>query len=517
MATIKKGSYRFNGEVTNFIFNGLLPFSCDGVNYNLFSRAYTDTDSLVSISYILANDDFTDVIHSVTVYRTSNNEYWIDEKYRYITVLEDTEVDEDSFNSFTSNTQMLIKAGDYRWNDVPEIPISTGDYFEINIPFNSNGNVFSTLISEFSSEISWLVIGYDNDAAYANKNASSDIGFEGWFEGYQFVTVTEDTYTPTTFANWFNANTKQVAEQTHAVEITYKGETISLNSGETVTLHTTEKKLTEDLVIKVNEASSGGSSECDGRIIEVDELPTENIDETALYKMGDSYHKYGAVFKDIIAVSDGNAGSIVEQYSAFGLVFELYYVKTRPTENIVLSGETATGALFACYYVQDENDILLYGDLEGTGTNEWTSLATMMGYANKGAITNISQATEEGGIYALAYEGWTNYIVPSGSIEIEENGNYDVSSKASANVNVTPKLQYKPAYQNGSVKPDSDYDGLSEVWVDVPQPSGNLPITENGTFDVAQYATVKVSIPKVVVGDESPNVVGSIFINLGGN
>ena len=190
-------------------------------------------------------------------------------------------------------------------------------------------------------------------------------------------------------------------------KIKYNGETLAeIKAGQSITLHTDGHELDGDLVIEGFNGGAGGSSNCDGCIIEVDTLPTEGIIPTNLYKMGDTYYKYSDAFKDIIIVQSGVTQSLVEAYTQMGVTLELYYVKTRPTDNIVISGETADGILLACYYVEDENDSLVYGDLEVTGTNMWVSIATMMGMANGGAITAISQATTEGAMYALVEQGW---------------------------------------------------------------------------------------------------------------
>ena len=63
-----------------------------------------------------------------------------------------------------------------------------------------------------------------------------------------------------------------------------------------------------------------------------------------------------------------------------------------------------------------------------------------------------------------------NYIIPSGEIEIKENGNYDVIDKVSVNVNVPEKvLGMKSITSNGTYKAtDDNLDGYSQVNVDIP-------------------------------------------------
>lgn len=61
----------------------------------------------------------------------------------------------------------------------------------------------------------------------------------------------------------------------------------------------------------------------------------------------------------------------------------------------------------------------------------------------------------------------TGGIVPTGTINITQNGTHDVTQYACANVNVQPNLQSKTATENGTVTPDTGYDGLSSVVVNV--------------------------------------------------
>lgn len=126
------------------------------------------------------------------------------------------------------------------------------------------------------------------------------------------------------------------------------------------------------------------------------------------------------------------------------------------------------------------------------------------------------------------------YIIPTGNLDIRTNGDYDVTENASVNVKVEPKLQDKEARVtapvNTFIHPDEGYDGLgyvnviatvdtetkevtptkevqtinpsdgkyiSSVTVNaIPdnyiEPSGEMEITENGSYDVIDKASVKV-------------------------
>lgn len=97
------------------------------------------------------------------------------------------------------------------------------------------------------------------------------------------------------------------------------------------------------------------------------------------------------------------------------------------------------------------------------------------------------------------------YKVPSGMLPIINNGTYDVSSYASAEVNVpSGTIEVIP---DGYIKPSGklaitengthDVTGYASAEVNVPTgitPSGTLTITENGTHDVTNYASADVNV-----------------------
>lgn len=96
------------------------------------------------------------------------------------------------------------------------------------------------------------------------------------------------------------------------------------------------------------------------------------------------------------------------------------------------------------------------------------------------------------------------YIIPVGILDVDANGDVDVTMFKTARVGVytPPNLQDKvvtPNKNTQTITSDEGYDGLNEVKVNpIPnsyiEPSGTLPITENGTYDVTQYAEVITNI-----------------------
>ena len=116
-----------------------------------------------------------------------------------------------------------------------------------------------------------------------------------------------------------------------------------------------------------------------------------------------------------------------------------YYVDTKPTENIAVSSNENG---FHCYYVVNENNLFIYGDLLGNGETKWLTLTEAIEALNSvnvpfaGVISNVSEATGFS-FYAVVQNGWRHYsIAPSGTLTLFLNGTYNVSTLETVVVNV---------------------------------------------------------------------------------
>ena len=94
-------------------------------------------------------------------------------------------------------------------------------------------------------------------------------------------------------------------------------------------------------------------------------------------------------------------------------------------------------------------------------------------------------------------------VQPTGEIDITQNGITNVSGYATANVQVPEKqLEEKSVTISSNtttlIEPSTGKDGMSSVSVttNIPEPSGKITITQNGTdIDVSSYASADVNVP----------------------
>ena len=114
-------------------------------------------------------------------------------------------------------------------------------------------------------------------------------------------------------------------------------------------------------------------------------------------------------------------------------------------------------------------------------------------------------------------------VKPSGTLDISENGVYDVYSYASASVDVHPSASLSETYtSNGSYNITGEFNG-GVIKVDVPAPqfvTETLNVSANGTYNPGQgvdgYSQVVVDVPQSVTGYTEKDITEKAYgiINL---
>jgi hypothetical protein len=128
-------------------------------------------------------------------------------------------------------------------------------------------------------------------------------------------------------------------------------------------------------------------------IIEVDELPTENIDESAVYKI------VSKTLVDVVVYDEGRIVSFGSAFSAGYLAGSFHIIPTKTVDGVLISDEAVH-----LYYIEDEHNIFCYGDMDESGTNAWWVGSDLLeGIPYNGEILNVSEATRFG-YYAILGE-----------------------------------------------------------------------------------------------------------------
>lgn len=281
------------------------------------------------------------------------------------------------------------------------------------------------------------------------------------------------------------------------------------------------------LIETLKRKAVAGGEECNGLPLEVEELPEVGI-EGAFYKVVKTEEVNQLWAVDIL---NNNKHLILELNETTNPRYTLQVVDDFPN-NPVVSNPDNDGYIHT-YYIKNMNDIYVYYN------NSWSILSDLMGgFPFGGVVSNENDLynVPEQGLYVVSYTNTTTTLylfenneymqvgdaslLPSGTIDITENGEIDVAKYEKANVNVdTSKPEQSksatPTKNTQTILPDTGY-VLNKVIVEpIPEeyivPSGTKTITENGTYNVTEKASAVVAIPEkqIILQDKVVNANGT--------
>lgn len=229
MATIKKGTYRFN-DVLSAPSNSIH----ETINFTV-THTNASGEKTINFAYLGVNTSDGIVVNSIVysgagVEVLAYSDLW-DNRWnsvygdgtKIITVLEDTEVDDEFAKWFMANTMTTIKVGKYRFNDVltaPPVDYGKGFQiqFEINVTFQ--GNNYTAFCDAVSLEhfvdspfyFEFAVYKVSDIGDYNDQIIvyNSEVGWKTdlYGEGIKTITIPNDTDVTPEFYEWFTANAK---------------------------------------------------------------------------------------------------------------------------------------------------------------------------------------------------------------------------------------------------------------------------------------------------------------------
>nr|DAI55030.1 MAG TPA: hypothetical protein [Caudoviricetes sp.] len=252
---LKRGTYQFIADVSlsNVPSNIYVPFTSDGVTYSQINFSS-------GLRYVSAST-------TTPVYSASSG--WVDEKYRVITVTEDTFIYRAQYIWFTANSNAYtptrtLEAGTYKFIGSPVLP-------SVDFEFPISGLMYTlTANNVYGSQVSFSSVGFivgEHIGIYSSDNSfisfynsswefnSSDGDVYTTTDTNKLRTITLSTAQPVSadFYKWAITDGNLVKQESHTIAVIYNRGAAGYFNLNGTDLASSEKSLslTEDATIKL--------------------------------------------------------------------------------------------------------------------------------------------------------------------------------------------------------------------------------------------------------------------------